>query len=196
MSLFSCGWSGMLSLKTKRWWEKRLRVTEHFQRTEVRYSFMEMSNHPIERERGKLKTRAVVSCQFLSDKCGIFFMCPCEDADSYWSTCSSVCNSLMQKHSMWKCSDKILLLHQHSFRFKSFVNSSELNWGPPKSKLPFKILKNQQWHLVLLRISSLEQQFISCPIKSMLIMIIIANKQAQGVCITDFWACNSYFMKD
>lgn len=83
MNLFSCAWSGMLSLKTKQWWGKRLIATEHFQSTEVRSSFMEMSNHPIERERGKLKTRAIVSCQFLSDESGIFFMCPWEVADSY-----------------------------------------------------------------------------------------------------------------
>lgn len=55
-------------------------------------------------------------------------MCPWEVADSCWSTCSFLGNSLIQKHNMWKCSEKILLLHQHSFRFKNFVNSSEWNW--------------------------------------------------------------------
>lgn len=30
----------------------------------------------------------------------------------------------------------------------------------------------------------------------MLIMIVIANKQAQGLWINDFQACNSYFMED
>lgn len=36
--------------------KKKSVVTENFQGTKVRSIFMEMSNHSIERERGKLKT--------------------------------------------------------------------------------------------------------------------------------------------
>lgn len=171
---------------------KRLKVTENFQSTVVKSSFIEMSNHPIERERGKLKTWATFSCQFLSDKSGIFFMCPRKVADSCWNTCSFPCTSLTQKHNKWKCSDKILLLHQHSFRFKSFVNSSLR-----VSKVQTVLQNSEKPTMTFVPAQNkLSGAYVSRPIKSMLIMIIIANKKVQGLCIIDFQACNSYFMKD